>query len=340
MPETAPTAYTPEKQTVLITGASGFLGKYAVNEFSAHNYTVQATGRNQHALDALQGPGIELYPSSLEGLATLETQTDTVVHAAARSDLWGTWQEFYDSNVAGTESVVKFCELNGVKRLVYVSSPSIYSEARDRFNISEDDFNSNNTLNHYIKSKIMAEQLLQNALAEQRLQELVIIRPRGLIGVGDPSMMPRILEANRSIGIPLFKNGENTVDLTCVENVALALRLAAEAPKANGDVYNITNGEPHTFKSLVDELYKGIGETPHYRHMNVKVMYQLASVLEKLYVLSHKGEPPLTRYTVDTLGYSQTLDISKATSELGYAPIKTLHQGIADYALDYRAHHG
>lgn len=330
---------TPEKSRVLITGASGFLGKYAVEEFSRHGYGVIATGRNQTALAAIESSNVTTIPASLAELSSMELPVETVIHSAALSSPWGTWREFHESNVAGTQHIVDFSEKNNIRRLVYVSSPSIYSGTQDRFNIPENDYDPNNRLNHYIRSKIMAEQLLQEALQHGRLQELTIIRPRGLMGVGDPSMIPRLITANEKIGIPLFNDGNNIVDITCVENVSYSLRLAAEAAHADGKVYNITNGEPRSFKSILDEFFGAIGETPHYRHMNLKIAYGIASALEKIYSLG-SSEPPLTRYTVSTLGHSQTLDISRAKQELGYTPTMTLSEGIAKYAAHYRGDHG
>ena len=74
--------------------------------------------------------------------------------------------------------------------------------------------------------------------------ETVILRPRGLIGIGDTSLVPRILHVNDSIGIPLFRGGRNLVDLTSVENVALACELSLTVKGAQGKIFNITNGEP------------------------------------------------------------------------------------------------
>ena len=69
----------------------------------------------------------------------------------------------------------------------------------------------------------------------------------------------RVLRLSRKIGIPLIRGGEQLMDMTCVENVALAIRLALEAKEAHGQVYNITNGEPKTFKYLIETTLKGFG---------------------------------------------------------------------------------
>ena len=278
---------------------------------------------------------VKILKCSLDEIKNVELKVDYVIHAAALSTVWGKWEDFYNSNVIGTENVIDFCKKNNVKRLVYVSSPSIYSAKYDRLNIKEDDFDKNNQLNFYIKSKILAENLI-NSIKDDKLEK-VIIRPRGLFGIGDTSIIPRIINANRKIGIPLFNDGKNIVDITCVENVALALRLAIESKNAVGNTYNITNGEPREFKNILEELFEQINEPPKYLKINLNLMYGVSSVIEFIYKLFHiYKEPMITKYNICTLGYSQTLNIEKAKKDLNYIPRMTLSEGIKKYAEDYK----
>ena len=360
---------------VLVTGATGFLGGYVVSEFARSGYDVVATGRNnarlQQLVDAATAaqaaaePTDPTYPGTvtaivgdLAQLAELDLSVDVVVHAAALSTVWGPWQDFYHTNVGGTQAVVDFCRRNAVRRLIFISSPSIYSQRGDRFHITESDFDPNNRLNNYIRSKIRAEQVASEFSGS------VILRPRGLIGVGDTSIVPRLVHANDTIGIPVFRRrhqqvfpkkpgrlgclrlphprlprfprrgqpGRTVIDLTCVENVAYATRLAAESPAAAGRVYNITNDDPRPVTDVVDELFTLLGTVPRYRRRNATVLYGVASLLELVYaVLRLPGEPPVTRYTVCALAYSQVLDISAARRDLGYEPIVSLDEGIRRY---------
>ena len=129
------------------------------------------------------------------------------------------------------------------------------------------------------------------------------------------------------------------MDMTCVENVALAIRLAIEAPEAKGEVYNITNGEPRSFRDLLEESLTGLDYSIKYRKIPASLLSGIASSLEFIYkTLNLKGEPPLTRYTYYLLRYSQTLDISKAERELGYHPKISISEGIEQYVQDYRKH--
>ena len=321
---------------VLVTGATGFLGKYLIEELLNNDYEVVAQGRKENVLsDIKEKYNVKILKCSLDEIKNVELKVDYVIHAAALSTVWGKWEDFYNSNVIGTENVIDFCKKNNVKRLVYVSSPSIYSAKYDRLNIKEDDFDKNNQLNFYIKSKILAENLI-NSIKDDKLEK-VIIRPRGLFGIGDTSIIPRIINANRKIGIPLFNDGKNIVDITCVENVALALRLAIESKNAVGNTYNITNGEPREFKNILEELFEQINEPPKYLKINLNLMYGVSSIIEFIYKLFHiYKEPMITKYNICTLGYSQTLNIEKAKKDLNYIPKMTLSEGIKKYAEDYK----
>ena len=165
------------------------------------------------------------------------------------------------------------------------------------------------------------------------------MRPRGLFGIGDTSILPRVINLSQKIGIPLIGDGRQLMDMTCVENVALAIRLAIEAPEAKGEVYNITNGEPRAFRDLLEESLTGLGYPIKYRKIPASLLSGIASSLEFIYkTLNLKGEPPLTRYTYYLLRYSQTLDISKAEKDLGYHPKISISEGIEQYVQDYRKH--
>lgn len=322
---------------VLATGATGFLGKYLVEELKNNGYEVIAQGRNEKRLNELKEQyDIETLCADLSEIATKELKVDYVIHAAALSTVWGKWDDFYNSNVVGTKNVIEFCKKNNVKKLVHVSSPSIYTEKADRLNINESEVDKNNKLSFYIRTKIMAEDLVNDAFKEGL--ETVIIRPRGLFGIGDTSIIPRLIKANRSIGIPLLNGGKNVVDITCVENVALALRLALESDCDAGKTYNITNGEPTEFKQILESLFTKIGEEPHYKKLPLGLLFFLATFLEGWYKLFRiYKEPSITRYTVMTLGYSQTLNIEGAKKDLNYKPIMTLEEGIIKYAEDLKS---
>ena len=323
---------------VLVTGATGFLGKYIIEELVSHDYQVIAFGRNEEIGRSLESENATFFKGDLTDIKSLTLaceHADLVVHAGALSTVWGKWSDFYKSNVLGTANVLDVCRSAQIERLVYISSPSIYAAAKDQLAIKEDEAPEKNDLNYYIKSEIEAEKLFDYYPDVHS----IILRPRGLFGIGDTSVLPRVISLSQKIGIPLIKDGSQLVDMTCVENVALAVRLALETEIANGQVYNITNGEPRTFKSLIEEALTGLDIPIRYKRIPASLLAFTATSLEWLYKTSHVSkEPIMTRYTYYLMRYSQTLDISKAEKELGYKPKISISEGITKYVEHYRRH--
>ena len=319
---------------VLITGATGFLGKYVVEELKNNGYQVVAFGRNEKIGKALIDSNVEFFKGDIENKEDLLRAfqgCSAVIHAAALSTVWGKWNNFYKVNVLGTRNIVEICEKQDLK-LVFVSSPSIYAGAKDQLDVKENEAPKENNLNFYIKSKIMAENIIKNSKLNY-----MIIRPRGLFGIGDTSIIPRLLDLNKKMGIPLFADGKQKVDVTCVENVAYALRLALENEKYSRQTYNITNDEPIEFKEILTLFFNELGTEGKYLKWNYRLILILVSILEKVYKLfGIEKEPPLTKYTLYLMRYSQTLNIDKAKKELGYYPQISVLKGVKKYVKHIR----
>ena len=322
---------------VLVTGATGFLGKYIVDEFSNRDCDTIAFGRNGSAGENLKRNNVAFIKGDFtkeNDIVNAAKNVDAVIHAGALCEVWGKWSDFYDTNVLGTKNVLDACLKNNISKFVYVSSCSVYNCTYDRLGIKENDFDPANELNYYIKSKIMAEKLIAEYIEKQGLSA-TIIRPHGIFGIGDVSIVPRLIKANSKIGIPLFNNGKNLIDIVCAENVAHSLWLCANYP-GNG-IFNITNGEIFQYQEIVDQIFKQIGITPKYVPVKFKTAYAMASALEGIYkLLRLRNEPVVTKYTLTTIGVSQTLDISSAKEQLSYAPQKTLAEGIDSYVKWWR----
>lgn len=323
---------------ILITGATGFLGKYVVKLLQDKNIPIVAFGRNVEVGKKLESNNTLFFKGDIRNIDDVERASrgcDYIIHCAALSSVWGKWQDFYDVNVIGTKNILETCKKENIKRVIYISSPSVYTSPRHRLDIIESDYDDNNRLNFYIKSKIMSEDLFKNYLKESF--EHVIIRPKGIFGVGDTSIIPRILRANDKVGIPLFNNGSNMLDITYVENVAHSIYLALEADNIDGETFNITNSEPMTFKNMVEMFLNNIGKKPKYLKINLKFIYCLTAIIEFIFsFLRISKEPIFTKYSIITLGYSQTLQISKAKKLLGYKPIYSISEGIKIYADWYK----
>lgn len=317
---------------VLITGGTGFLGKALALRLLAEGWEVTVLGRNESVGQDLQGKGIRFVKGDLENKDTVELAcrgNDAVVHCGALSSPWGSPTAFYQTNVAGTQHVIDGCLRSDVSRLVHVSTPSIYFDFTDRYLVKESDPLPHTFANQYAHTKYQAE-LVVDAAVETKGLNAITIRPRGLFGVEDTSILPRLIRANEKGKIPLVNEGKNIIDVTYVENVVDALLLAMAAPASlAGRKYNITNGEPLPMKELLEKVFEKMGMNMNVIHIPYWLLNKLAHGMEWFaHTFQGDKEPLFTCYTVGVLSKSQTLDISAARQDLGYHPRISIENGL------------
>ena len=314
----------------LITGATGFLGGALTRRLKNMGWDVTALGRNPNKLDELEDEGIRAFQIDLKdkkALADACKNQEVVFHCAALPSPWGNFELFYQANVIGTRNVIRGCEEHQVKRLVHVSTPSLYFDYNSRINVKETD-PLPDPVSNYSATKILAEQEIDEAFA--RGLATIAIRPRALFGPGDTVIFPRLIPHLQSGRLPILGDGENIVDLTYVENVVDALLLCAESPANTlGKKYNISNGEPVKIWKLVERICNELNLPHPTRKVSYKTASAAAAVLEVICTLipTHP-EPPLTRVSVSMMANSTTLDISAAKNELGYQPKVSIDEGV------------
>lgn len=319
---------------VLVTGATGCLGHRLALDLAAAGHEVIAQGRNRDLATALVAAGVRflatdlrqpLPPAALQGV-------EVVHHCAALSTAWGRAQDFTAINVTATAALLQAARKAGVGRFVFASSPSIYADGRDRFDLDEDAPLPARFSGAYAASKFAAEARVL-AADDPAGMRCLALRPRAIYGRGDRSLMPRLLAAVARGRVPMINGGQSLIDITHVGDAARAMALAAAPGAPGGRAYNITSGRAYRFAALLDAVCALAGATPRRIPLRYGTAMMIARGLEAAHHLFAPGrEPVLTRQAVASLGRSLTLDISRAGQELGYRPQVTLHEGIRDYA--------
>ena len=317
---------------LIVTGATGFLGFHLVKRLKKMGFVVIGLGRNVekgNKINELGANFISIDLSEKEKLNTIFQNVDYVFHCAAKSSVWGDYKSFYKANVEGTKNITDLCLKNNVKRLIYVSSPSIYFDFKDKLNIKETEPPTKHPANNYIKTKIIAENIIDNAFKDGL--DVITIRPRGIFGLGDSAILPRLLKANREKFIPKTRKNDILIDITHIDNVVEAMVLAMQTDKKyRGEKYNITNDENiYLYKTLENTINKA-GKKFNSKYIPYKLMFILVSIIEFLYKSIPNKEPIFTRYSLGLLSFNQTLDISKAKNDLGYEPIISVEEGLKE----------
>jgi len=212
----------------LVTGGGGFIGGYIVEKLVRRKDQVRVLGRRKYP--ELLKSGVEIIQGDIRHKPTVEAACqgmDCVFHVAALTGIWGPWDEFYQTNVAGTQNVISACQKQGVSSLVYTSSPSVVYDQHDQINLDETTPYPAKYLCPYPETKAIAERMVLQANGQGKLKTTAL-RPHLVWGPGDTNLIPRLLDRARKGKLMMVGAGTNKVDLTYVENVADAHLLAAD----------------------------------------------------------------------------------------------------------------
>ncbi|WP_027897707.1 NAD-dependent epimerase/dehydratase family protein [Zestomonas thermotolerans] len=318
---------------ILVTGASGFIGGRFARFALEQGLEVRINGRRAEAVEALVARGAEFVQGDLSDLALVQRLcqgVDMVVHCAGAVGVWGSYDYFHQANVTVTEHVVEACLRQGVRRLVHLSSPSVYFDGKSHVGLREEQV-PRKFVDHYGATKYLAEQKVFGA-AERGL-EVIALRPRFVTGAGDTSIFPRMVEMHRKGRLWIVGNGLNKVDFTSIHNLNDALFSCLTAGgEALGRVYNISNGAPVPLWDVVNYVLRRFGLAPVGRHLPFGLAYGLATLNEGICrLLPGRPEPALFRLGVAVMARDFSLDISRARQYLDYEPRVSLWTAVDEF---------
>ena len=311
----------------IVTGATGFLGGALCRVLLARGDSVIALGRSWDKLDALAKIGAETYSVDLAGpCPDVDFTADAMVHAAALSSPWGLRADFLAANVTGTETALEVARASRAERFVHISTPSLYFQFHDQLGVKED-HPLPPPVNAYAETKGMAETL---AAAAHDL-EPIILRPRGLYGKGDTSLLPRLIKAAEMRPLPLVNGGRAATDLTHVDDVVGAILAALDAPADMSQlVFNISGGAALNVRDVATKAAARAGVEARWRKVPTAMLMAYARTSEAIAKLRPgRPEPAITAYGAGLFAYTQTLDISAARQHLNWQPKISFEQGLA-----------
>lgn len=246
---------------LLVTGASGFLGSYLVREALRRGHTVRALVRpaaDLSELDWSRDSGVELVRADLRsaaGLTEAVRGVECVIHAAAAKS--GDVYDQYAGTVIATENLLNAMTEAGVRRMVAISSFSVYDflAATPLAPFDEQAPLENDALDRdaYAHTKLVQERLIREHAAKHNW-DLVVVRPGMLWG------KDQVL--NAWAGIPVGKKvwlrtgAWARIPLSYVENCAEAIVMAAESGTAQGKVLNVVDDALPTQREFTHAVLK------------------------------------------------------------------------------------
>lgn len=309
---------------VLVTGASGMLGRGVALALLGRGDEVTVTQRRPAALDCREVLG-DIADPAVAGRAA--AGQDAVVHLAAKVDVVGRWELFARANVEGTRAVIGAARRSGVTRLVNVSSPSVASAGRPLMGAGADPADPAAARSNYSRSKAIAEQL---ALAADGPDLAVLcIRPHLVWGPGDTQLVGPIVHRARAGRLPMIGSGAALVDTTYVDNAVDALVAAVDRCGAvHGESLVVSNGEPRPVGEILREVCAAAGVPPPHRHVPLRPAVAAGWMVEKLWAATGaSGAPPMTAFLAEQLGTAHWFDQRRTRAALRWTPRITLDQG-------------
>jgi len=146
---------------ILITGGGGFLGKALGKALIKRGHTVRSYSRGEHV--ELKALGFKIFRGDItdkKSLSIAAKGCDAIFHTAAKVGVWGPYEEYYQTNVVGTQTVIDVCLNEKITKLIFTSSPSVVFNGVDQENVNESESYPEKYLSNYPKTKAEAEKLI------------------------------------------------------------------------------------------------------------------------------------------------------------------------------------
>lgn len=322
----------------LVTGGGGFLGRRITEMLLAQGWQVRVFGRNRYPqVEALGAEGHQGDLRDYESVLLACRGIDAVFHVAATAELWGRPKHFNDINARGTTYVVEACIAADVPRLVYTSTPSVVISPGGIEGGDETLPFPRRYYARYPASKAAGEHYVLTSngrsLWHGGYLQTCALRPHLIWGPGDNHLIPTLLETIRKGKLKIVGDGHNRVDLTYIDNAAVAhlQAMAALGPdgRANGKAYFIGDAQPVELWGWINELLRRLEMPVLEKRMSLRTAWCAGAAGEALWTLGRlSGRPPMTRFLAMQLAEPHWFSHRRAEADFGYRPLISNEEGL------------
>lgn len=268
---------------------------------------------------------------NVEAVTAAGKGCDAIIHGAARVGVVGSWQEFYSTNVQGTENVVRAAVEQNVSRLVYVSTPSVAHTGDSLVGAPAGQAEIGRKHSYYAESKAIAERLALTARNDHL--GVVATRPHLVWGPGDKQLVGRIVQRAARGRLAIVGTGNALVDSTYIDNAVHAHVAALDAlhvsAVCNGKAYVVSNAEPRTVNELMRSICMAAGLAFEPRYISLAVGKRLGAIVERAWPLLLSSEPPVTRFIAEQLGTAHWFDQRSFQNDCLWEPRISLDEGFS-----------
>jgi len=331
-----------KETTVLVTGGTGFLGAYIIDELVRQGYAVRALRRNSSKLpffiSQTTWDNVEWVEGDILDVVSLQdalVDVDAVIHSAAvvsfaKEDR----RQMYQVNVDGTANVMNMALEAGVKRVVHISSVAALGRTADGGMVDEDKKWEDTKINtHYAKSKYRGELEVWRAMGEGL--PAVILNPSTILGYGDWHSSSSAIFRNMYNGFPWYSPGIN--GFVAVKDVA-----RATVAMLQNDITEsrfIVNGDNWPFKKLLETIADGFNRRRPHRQ-TTPLLAAIAWRMEKIKSFFSGHKPLLTKESARVAHSKTRFNNQKILNTLPGFQFTPLEQAIHGACEQYKAQQG
>lgn len=306
------------KNRILITGASGFIGRHLAVGLSGGDRQLRVLLRKpEQAAIFADAATLEVALGTLQdadALARACRGVGTVVHPAGIAHVNNVPEsELQAVNVQGTGRLLAAAIDQGVERLVYLSS-----------SVVEGMGGGSSPASAYARSKQQAEALVLEAHSRGRIA-CTILRPANVYGVGMQGNIAAMVSLIARRRLPPLPRLETRVSMVAVGDLVEAVRLILANPSEEARTYPVSDGEPYTVAALEAAIYEALGRKKAAWRVPRMVLYGAAAAAELAKKIGGRRGGIGTR-TYRSLTTDNLVSNAAICTELGFKPTTTFYR--------------
>ena len=314
---------------ILLTGATGFLGRTITAALLEQGHRVRALVRSENRELAKLGVEQRIgLATEFESVCAAADGCEAIVHAAGCSDPLASIEQYHDANVRSTDCMLGACELVGVPRLLLTSCANAVIGSDDLEGVDERQPYPQKWPSAYGHTKALAEQRVLGANGE-RLATCVL-RPHLLWGAGETRILAALLDLARRGKLRLFGEPDKKIDPCHIDNAAHAHALALGKLEIGsalaGKTYFIGQGEPMSIEAFLNALLRAGGFPPEKRRLASLTAHALATAAR---AGADSTSPLINPYLLELFSHASWFNLGAAKRDFGYAPKLSTAEGMS-----------
>ena len=315
-------------QPVLVTGATGFIGRRVVHKLLEKGINLKVLALPNEAIPTEWTDKVEVVQGSISDPRNVEEAASgakTIIHLVAIVTDWGDEKKYWEVTVEGSRRIFEQAVQNRA-RVVLASSIAVYGDYIHSQSCPEDT-PYGKTLGPYSRTK-QAQEKLAWEYFKNKSMKLSVVRPANVYGPGSGPWLHDVIDVLQSGSPGLISGGEMNAGLAYVDNVADVLILAGPTERAIGRVYNACDGLDVTWKQYFTDIAHMIGvDNP--KSLPAPLAAVGAYLMEGVYKLfGIQKRPLITREALNLVGSDNRIPNDRIKNELGCTPQVSYAEGL------------